>query len=345
MQNLHLWKNIIELQLSVIIVNYRAYNYLALCLFSVELAARGLACEIWVVDNESDPLQLLPLQQHFPKVNWLINSENIGFAKANNQAILLSKGEYILFLNPDTMLPENTFKQGLQYLSKHIGVGAIGVQMINLSGQFLPESKRAFPSLWASFTKLTGLWRVFPGSSFLNHYALGEMGKTGIHAIEVLAGAFMMVRATLVKSLGGFDEQFFMYGEDIDLSKRITDAGYSIHYLGCLKIIHCKGASGPYTQHRDYHFYHSMQLFVRKYQSRYGGAIGLVLLMPAIRIIAILSGWKSKLKTLGFTTKRSTISAPYLDLEMHTIEAIMAEMDEKPPIGWLVYKAWKIYMG
>ncbi len=318
---------------------------MALCLFSVELAARGLACEIWVVDNESDPLQLLPLKQYFPKVNWLINSENIGFAKANNQAMVLCKGEYILFLNPDTMLPENIFKQGLQYLSEHRKVGAIGVHMMNLSGHFLPESKRAFPSLWASFTKLSGLWRIFPASSFLNHYALGEMGKTGIHAIEVLAGAFMMVRATLVKSLGGFDEQFFMYGEDIDLSKRITDAGYGIHYLGSLKIIHCKGASSPYTQHRDYYFYHSMQLFVRKYQSRYGGAIGLILLMPAIRITAVLSGWKNKLIAKGSTPKKSTISAPYLDVEMHTLEAIMAKMEEKPLIGWLVYKAWKIYMG
>lgn len=318
---------------------------MALCLFSVECAAKGLACEIWVVDNESDPLQLLPLQQHFPKVNWLINSENIGFAKANNQAMLLSKGAYILFLNPDTLLPENIFQQGFQYLSEHESVGAIGVQMMNVKGEFLPESKRSFPSVWASFTKLSGVWRLFPGSSFLNQYALGQINKSSIHAIEVLAGAFIMVRSALVKSLGGFDEQFFMYGEDIDLSKRIIDSGYGIHYLGNLKILHCKGASSAYSRNRDYHFYHSMELFVQKYQSEYGGNLGATILVVLIQIISSLINWKNKQNSIY--KPNSTNLTPIIELALEKMpnSSWIAAIEQKKLKGWLVYKEWKIYMG
>jgi GT2 family glycosyltransferase len=232
----------------------------------VQEALNGIDGEIIVIDNESNYVESIRMMGLFPSIKLIANSENKGFSKANNQGIEMAKGEFILFLNPDTILPVNALKHSLDYLKEHDFVGAIGVQMVNKSGSFLPESKRAFPTPLAALFKLSGMADLFPLSGFYNQYALGNLDKDQIHRVDILAGAYLMARTQLVKSVGAFDEQFFMYGEDIDLSKKLTDAGYENHYLGNIVIQHFKGAStNKNSSTYLYHFYHSMHLFVNKY--------------------------------------------------------------------------------
>lgn len=254
------------MQLSIIIVNYQVYNFLIPCLSSVGKAISDIEAEIIVVDNESDE-ELIPLiEREFKEVVFIKNNENKGFSKANNQALQISKGSNILFLNPDTIISPNVLTECVKYLATHEKVGALGVQMVNTKNEFLPESKRAYPQPISSFFKITGIAKLFPNSSFFNHYALGELDKNQVHRVDVLAGAFMMVRGSLIKKLKGFDEQFFMYGEDIDLSIRITNEGFENHYLGNIVIQHFKGMStNKNSIHFVEHFFGSMELFVKKY--------------------------------------------------------------------------------
>ncbi len=254
------------MQLSVIIVNYQVYNYLIPCLSAVKLAITEIEAEIIVVDNDSKNDLVQPIESEFKEVIFIKNKHNKGFSKANNQALQISKGLFVLFLNPDTLIPPNALTECVNYLTSHSKVGALGVQMINKNGDFLSESKRSFPQPISAFFKLTGIAKLFPNSRFFNHYALGGLDKNQIHKVDVLAGAFMMVRSSLIKELHGFDEQFFMYGEDIDLSKRITNKEFENHYLGNIIIQHFKGMSTNKNSHHFVeHFFGSMKLFVQKY--------------------------------------------------------------------------------
>jgi GT2 family glycosyltransferase len=245
--------------------------------------------EILVIDNLSADGSLLYLQPLFPEVVFIPNSTNEGFAKANNKALQRAKGDTILFLNPDTLIAENTIVDCIQFLASNSKAGAIGLQMIDGSGRFLPESKRAFPTLYASFFKMSGLSFLFSGSALFNQYALGNLKKDSLHPVDVVAGAFMMVRRELLISLGGFDEHFFMYGEDIDLSYRILQSGYQNYYLGYCRIIHFKGESSrkqsiPYIQS----FYGAMVVFVQKhYSSSKAALFSLFIRMAIILRIAL----------------------------------------------------------
>ena len=254
------------MQLSVIIVNYRVYHYLAQAIRSVLQAGAGMSLEIIVVDNSTDRPAMEEISRQFPGIIVIQNNNNSGYSKANNQGLLISKGKYILFLNPDTVLPQDALDRCVAYLEQHEPVGAVGVKMVNEQGRFLPESKRAFPAPLAALFKLSGLAELFPRSGFFNRYALGALNADEIHRVDVLAGAFLMTRKELVVQLGGFDERFFMYGEDIDLSRRISDLGFENHYLGNIALLHYKGASTDKnsTVYQE-HFYQSMNLFVEKY--------------------------------------------------------------------------------
>ena len=271
------------MQVSVIIVNYNVRFFLEQCLCSVQKALEKTEGEILVIDNLSGDGSLQYLHPLFPDVVFIPNSKNEGFAKANNKALQKAKGEAILFLNPDTLIAENTILECLQFLTSNSKAGAIGLQMIDGSGRFLPESKRAFPTLYASFFKMSGLSFLFSGSALLNQYALGNLDTNSLHAVDVVAGAFMMVRRELLITLGGFDEHFFMYGEDIDLSYRIQQSGYQNYYLGNCRIIHFKGESSrkqsiPYFQS----FYGAMVVFVQKHYSNKKAALFSVFIRLAI---------------------------------------------------------------
>jgi O-antigen biosynthesis protein len=256
------------MQLSIIIVNYNVKYFLEQCLHSVVKAIAGIEAEVFVVDNDSKDASVEYLQPLFPRVKFIASKTNDGFAKANNKALEKCKGDYILFLNPDTIVPEDCFKNCINFFVEHYDCGALGVQMIDGSGSFLPESKRAFPSLSAAFFKLTGLSLLFPKSKTFNQYALGNLSKDDNYEVDVLAGAFMMLKKSVAQDTKGFDETFFMYGEDIDLSYRVQKTGLKNYYFGKQNIIHFKGEStkrGSLNYVRM--FYNAMSVFVRKHYS------------------------------------------------------------------------------
>ena len=258
------------MDLSVIIVNYNVRYFLEQCLHSLCSASTGLAVEIIVVDNNSTDGSIEYLQPKFNQVSFISNKENTGFAKACNQGGAQASGRYILFLNPDTLLAEDTLQICLQFFAQHADAGALGVRMIDGSGQFLKESKRSFPSPVTSLYKLFGLARVFPASPLFSRYHLGHLSNDENHEVDVLAGAFMMVRKDVLDRVGGFDETFFMYGEDVDLSYRIQKEGFKNYFVAETEIIHFKGEStrrGSLNYVRL--FYKAMSLFVQKH---YGGS-------------------------------------------------------------------------
>lgn len=257
------------MQLSVIIVSYNVKYFLEQCLHAVEAACKNISAEIFVIDNASHDDTVDYLQLKFPPVKFIQNSFNEGFAKANNKALQLAGGDYILFLNPDTIVGEDTFFNCIQFLETNKNAGAAGVKLIDGSGNFLPESKRVFPSVIASFFKMSGLAARFPHSGIFNRYALGNLDENKIHEADVLPGAFLMARRKLLLLLNGFDEDFFMYGEDIDLSFRMQQSGYKNFYLGNNAIIHFKGESTQ-KEKPEYvkNFYDAMQIFVRKHYKK-----------------------------------------------------------------------------
>lgn len=288
------------MQLSVIIINYNVKYFLEQCLYSVRRAVKDIQAEVIVVDNLSEDNSLSYLQPHFPEVRFLSNSENLGFSKACNQGLQSSKGEYILFLNPDTLVPEDCFKNCFAFFESHPDAGAIGIKMLDGSGKFLKESKRSFPSPSASLYKLFGLSRIFRKSKIFSKYHLGYLDPAQSHEVDVLAGAFMMVKKEVLEKTGGFDETFFMYGEDVDLSYRIQKAGYKNYYFAGSSIIHFKGEStrkGTLNYIRM--FYKAMSIFVRK---QYGGSrarIFNIMVHSAIWFRAVLTAFGNFIRRIG----------------------------------------------
>ncbi len=259
-----------ETKLSVVIVNYNVKYFLEHCLYSVQAATAGMDAEVIVVDNNSTDGSLDYLRPLFPDVTFIANDHNPGFATANNQAIRQCQGEYVLLLNPDTVIGEESLRSLCFFLDEHPKAGAVGVKMIDGHGRFLAESKRAFPSPWVSFCKLFGLSKVFPYSSVFARYSLPYLSEEKQHKVDVLAGAFMLVRHEALDEVGLLDESFFMYGEDIDLSYRIVQGGYKNYYIP-ERILHYKGESTKYGDPSYIRaFYGAMVIFFKKYYPRSG---------------------------------------------------------------------------
>lgn len=256
------------MDVSVVIVNYNVKHFLEQCLHSVEKSLENIKGEIFVVDNNSVDGSCQMVKQKFPKIHLIENKDNIGFSKANNQAIKLSKGRYVLILNPDTFVQEDTLKKCVDFCDNTPDAGAIGVKMIDGKGVFLPESKRSLPTPEIAFYKIFGLSSLFPKSKRFGKYHLGHLDNDKIHEVEILAGAFMFVRNSVLKETGLLDETFFMYGEDIDLSYRILKAGYKNYYFPESTIIHYKGES---TKKGSINyvmvFYKAMIIFANKHFS------------------------------------------------------------------------------
>lgn len=254
------------MQLSVVIINYNVKHFLEQCLCSVLKACRNLEAEILVIDNHSTDGSQAYFKDRFREVRFVWKTSNNGFARACNEGWKMASGEYILFLNPDTLLPENGLELSLAFMQQHPDAGAMGVKMIDGSGCYLPESKRGFPGAWASFCKMAGLTRLFPQSRFFARYYLGHLSHTASHPADVLSGACMLVRRSILEQTGGFDESFFMYAEDIDLSYRIQQAGFRNYYFAGTTILHFKGES-TVKQSPSYirHFYGTMIQFVEKH--------------------------------------------------------------------------------
>jgi GT2 family glycosyltransferase len=233
---------------------------------SVLKAAVGLDVEVWVVDNASTDDSKNYLFPKFPEVNFVWNAKNVGFSKANNQVLHQVTGEYVLFLNPDTVVPEDTFRKCLSFFETNENCGALGVRMVDGRGRYLKESKRGFPSPWVSLCKMLQLHRLFPQSKWFAKYYEGHLAEGQSNRVDVLSGAFMMLSRKALQKVKGFDERFFMYGEDIDLSFRIQEAGFFNYYYPEITIVHYKGEStSTKSSFYIHHFYGAMELFAKKH--------------------------------------------------------------------------------
>ncbi|HZZ76651.1 MAG TPA: glycosyltransferase family 2 protein [Puia sp.] len=278
--------------LSVVIVSYNVKYFLEQCLSSLKKAIEGipaLAAEVFIIDNASSDGSPDFLEPLFPDFHFIRNKENIGFARANNEMIRGCKGEFVLFLNPDTIVAEDSLAVCISFLRDHADAGALGVRMIDGAGRFLRESKRGFPYPATSFFKMTGLSRLFPRSKTFSSYYMGHLDDDSTQKVEVLSGAFMMIKKSVLDKTGGFDEQFFMYAEDIDLSYRIDKAGLSNYYLPATTIIHFKGESTQKDIRYVKMFYSAMQLFIKKHFGRNGPSFRLNMLILGLRLRQVLS--------------------------------------------------------
>lgn len=258
------------MKLSIVIVNYNVRFFLEQCLISVQKALTSLEAEVFVVDNNSQDDSVAMVADKFPWVKLIANKDNPGFSKANNQAIRLAKGEYILLLNPDTVVEENTFVDTLAFMDAHPNAGGLGIKMIDGKGQYLPESKRGLPTPLVALYKISGLTALFPKSKRFARYYLGHLSAAENQEVEVLAGAFMLMRHAVLKEIGLLDEDFFMYGEDVDLSYRIIKGGYKNYYFAESSIIHYKGESTKKgSLNYVFIFYKAMVIFAEKH---FGGS-------------------------------------------------------------------------
>lgn len=271
------------MELSVIIVSFNVRDFLKQCLYSVRKASENLDCEIFVVDNNSKDDSCNMVTREFPEVVLIRNNTNSGYSVANNQAIKLSKGRYVLLLNPDTIVEENTFSGCINFMNSNVRAGALGVRMVNGEGRFLPESKRAFPSPKTAFFKSFGLSFLFPESKVFNSYYFPQIDSYETGPVDVLSGAFMFLRKEALDKTGLLDEDFFMYGEDIDLSYRLLHSGFTNYYFAGIQIIHFKGRSSQSDRYTDVcHFYDAMRVYIKKRHSEGNFSRWKFFIIPAI---------------------------------------------------------------
>jgi GT2 family glycosyltransferase len=251
------------MQLSVIILNYNVRFFLELCVLSVQNATKNIDAEIIVIDNKSQDDSCAMMKQRFPNVKLIENKENSGFPKGNNIGVAVAQGEYICILNPDTVVAEDTFTKVLAFAKKQKEMGIVGVKLIDGTGNFLPESKRGIPTPFVAFTKITGLYKIFPnkfGKYYAQHLSENQTGQ-----VEILVGAFMFMKRDLYNEIGGFDENCFMYSDDIDLSYMALKKGKSNYFFHETSVIHYKGEStikdGAYMNR----FQEAMNFFYKKH--------------------------------------------------------------------------------
>lgn len=275
-----------SVQLSIIIVNYNVRDFLHHALVSLHQGLRGIRTEIFVVDNASDDGSVEMVKRHFPSVDLIVNKKNFGFAKANNQALSRARGKFILLINPDTIVQEDTLRVMVEFFENNPDVGLAGCKILNPDGTFQLSCRRSFPSPWAAFTKISGLSALFPKSKLFGKYNLTYLNPDETYEIDAVSGSFVMVRRRVYEEVGGLDEDFFMYGEDLDWCYRIQKAGWKNYYVHATQIIHYKGESTRRSSIDEIGtFYNAMRLFVRKHFQR-SLLMGLVL-----RLGITLSSW------------------------------------------------------
>jgi len=250
--------------LSVIIVSYNVRDLLATCLLSLDQARDGMEVETWVVDNASSDDTVSMLADRFPWVKVIANSDNQGFAKANNVALEQASGRHLMILNPDTILREKSLSVLVQFLDDNPDYGAVGPKLLNEDGTYQGSGKRSVPTPWSSFCKLSGLSNVAPRSRLFSKYQLGYLHEDSPHDVGALCGCAMVVRREAYEKVGGLDEQYFMYGEDIAWCESISRAGWKLGYLPDAPIMHIKGQSTQQDEAaHDRHFFDAMKIFYR----------------------------------------------------------------------------------
>jgi len=253
------------MQLSVIILNYNVRYFLEQCVLSVQNAISEMEAEIIVIDNNSDDDSVLMMQQRFPDVKLIVNTENAGFPKGNNIGVANAKGKYICILNPDTVVAEDTFSKVLAFAEKQTDLGIVGCKLIDGTGNFLPESKRGIPTPWVAFTKIFGLYKIFPRSRLFNQYYAMYVPENKTGKVSILVGAFMVMERSLYIETGGFDEKCFMYSDDIDLSYMVLQKGRQNYYFHDTTVIHYKGESTVKDEQYMKRFQEAMEFFYQKH--------------------------------------------------------------------------------
>lgn len=288
------------MKLSVIIVNYNVKYFIEVCLHSVYRAAQGIDAEVIVVDNNSKDDSCAMIKAQYPDVRLIENKENTGFSHANNQGVAIAGGEYILFLNPDTVMPENFLRSMISYMDAHPEAGSIGPRLMDGKGKYAPDGKKSFPSLSVAIFKTTGINKIFSKSTYFNKYYAVHVAEDEVAEVDILSGCCMMVRSSLLKGIGGaFDEAYFMYCEDFDLCYRIQQAGYKNIYYPKVTLIHYKGESTrKATISHVKTFNDALSVFVRKHYSKANAGLFIMLINIGIVLRAILSVVKQVLKVL-----------------------------------------------
>ena len=329
------------MKLSVVIVSYNVSHYLLQCLDSLQRALRGIDGEVIVVDNLSRDNSVTLVHQAHPEVKVIENLHNLGFSKANNIALRQAKGEYALLLNPDTIVADNTIRDCIAFLDLHPDAGAAGVMMLNADGTVAPESRRGVPTPLTSFYKLSGLCRMFPRSPRFGRYYLGHLPWQTPQQIDIVSGAFCMLRRSVLDKVGLLDEDYFMYGEDIDLSYRILKQGATNWYLP-YPILHYKGESTQKSSFRYVHvFYQAMLIFFRKHFSH----LGLLVTLPIktaiwfkalVALVAMLTNRMRR--SLGFVDRHSDCSSfQYLCFGSRSMVSSCGEILGKHGLRWSSY--------
>lgn len=336
------------MKVSVIIVNYNVKYFLELCLHSVFRALKGISAEVFVVDNHSKDGSCAFIRERFPQVRLIENKDNKGFSKANNQAYFISSGEYILFLNPDTVVPEDFFEKTLSYMDAHPEAGSIGPRLIDGKGQFAPDAKKSFPSLSVALFKATGIHKVFPKSPYFNKYYAVHIGEYETAPVEVLSGCCMMMRREAIGKAGGpFDEDFFMYFEDGDLCYRILKAGYQNIYFPEITVIHYKGESTrKMTLSYVKVFNEAFSIFAKKHYGKQNARAFMLFIHIGVVLRAILSLVKTVLKAF----KMPLLDAVVLLITLWVIKEFWTEeVKNIPPIPlhsiYLTFPAYLLIWG
>lgn len=324
------------MDLSVIIVNYNVKEFLQNLLHSIEKASANLSKEIIVVDNASDDGSVEVIREKFPYVNLIENKINVGFGKANNQGLAVAKGKYILFINPDCIVSEDTLDKMISFFGGHSDCALAGCKILNSDGTLQLACRRSFPGPWTSFTKVTGLSNLFPKSRIFARYNLTYLDENKTYEVDAVSGSFMMMRKTVYDNVGGFDEQFFMYGEDLDLCYRIQKAGHKVFYVHSTQVIHYKGESTKRSNLDETKlFYDAMHLFVKKHLSSF----------PLVEIILRSAiGFR---KLFAFIGKRKlSLYSAIADVLLFNISLFAAEKFYKNITEWVGFDPgayWIVY--
>jgi GT2 family glycosyltransferase/lipopolysaccharide/colanic/teichoic acid biosynthesis glycosyltransferase len=303
-------------ELSIIIVNYNVKAFLQNCLLSIRKAIEKIDSEIIIVDNASDDGSVELIKKNFPEIKLIESQTNLGFSKANNLGLKVSQGKYICLINPDTIVEEDTFRVMIAFMESNPEVGLAGCKILNPDGTFQLACRRSFPTPWVAFTKIIGLSRLFPKSKLFARYNLTYLDENQSYEVDAVSGSFMFLRREVYEKIGGLDETFFMYGEDLDYCYRVKQAGYKVYYVHSTQIIHFKGESTKRSNIDELkHFYDAMRLFVRKHFS--GSWIIELILQAAINIRSLLA----------FFGKRSLILiAMIVDFILFNISVIVSEL-------------------
>jgi GT2 family glycosyltransferase len=313
------------MDLSIIIVNYNVKEFLQNLLNSISKASSNITKEIIIVDNASDDGSVEMIKEKFPAAQLMSNEKNLGFGKANNQALEIAKGKYVLLINPDTIVSEDTFVKLIEFFENNQEAGLAGCKILNPDGSLQLACRRSFPGPWTSFCKVTGLSNLFPNSKIFARYNLTYLSEDKTYEVDAISGSFMMMRKEVYDKVGGFDEEFFMYGEDLDLCYRIQKAGYKVFYFHNTQIIHYKGESTKRSSFDETNlFYNAMHLFVKKHLS------------SSLLVEAILRSAIGVRKVFSFLGKRKlAITSALIDILLFNICLFLAERI------YVNYSSWK----